>query len=517
MPGTIPCLDLHFPSVADHPDLPDMVSLALDDLAPAAIHEVGDDFAPTWRIFLSEPTRIDHAARQLAARFGATGLRIELVEVDDQDWAARSQAHLTRVTVGTITVAPPWDATPPADGVLVIVYPSTGFGTGHHQTTRLCLRLLQKVELAGRRAVDLGTGSGVLALAAWRLGASDIEALDDDEDAVVNARENLRLNGAESAITLRHADLRVDPVAPGDVVTANLTGALLISQAPSLIALVQPGGTLIVSGFLESEVDAIRAMYTPALTQVEDAGEDAWRALLFKRSADPTGLDRGVTASARAGGGVAVVGGERAAVEQARFGKAGRSRHPQIAGLADDLVAHQIAGVPRLFGIETVGPGPHARAPVELAQVVRRLHLGVVGDFHHVLQFVAQQGDQGVVGVFGVELNAHEAVARGARDKAHRRAHAVAQVVPRLDVDDDVGILDAPDQLPEGGRAVHAGGQQRCHATVHRAHARLGVGGVRPIGMDVGRQAQRDDKRQRRSHVRPPLREAAPIATICRP
>lgn len=260
-----------------------MVSLALDDLAPAAIHEAGDAVAPVWRVFLADPARIDDATQTLAARFRSTGLLVARVEVDDEDWAARSQAHLTRVTVGRITVAPPWDAAPASDSVVVIVYPSTGFGTGHHQTTRLCLRLLQQVELAGRRVVDLGTGSGVLALAAWRLGASDIEALDYDEDAVVNARENLRLNGAESAITLRQADLTVEPVAPGDVVTANLTGAMLIAQAPSLTALVRPGGTLIVSGFLAAEVDAICSVFTPELAHVEGAAEDAWRALRFMR------------------------------------------------------------------------------------------------------------------------------------------------------------------------------------------------------------------------------------------
>ena len=260
-----------------------MVSLALDDLAPAAIHEAGDDLVAVWRVFLADPTRLDAATQTLIGRFGSTGLRVVRVEVDDEDWAARSQAHLTRVSVGRITVAPPWDASAATDGVVVIVYPSTGFGTGHHQTTRLCLRLLQQVELAGRRLVDLGTGSGVLALAAWRLGASDIEALDYDEDAVVNARENLRLNGAESAITLRQADLTVEPIVPGDVVTANLTGAMLIAQAPSLTALVRPGGTLIVSGFLAHEVDAIGSTFTPELAYVEEAAEDAWRALRFMR------------------------------------------------------------------------------------------------------------------------------------------------------------------------------------------------------------------------------------------
>ena len=283
MPRTIPCLDLHFPSLAVQPDLPDLVSLALHDLAPAAIHEAGDDAAPIWRIFLADPAGIAAAAHQLGARFEAAGLRVVRAEVDDEDWAARSQAHLTRVTVGRITVAPPWDAAPPAEGALVIVYPSTGFGTGHHESTRLCLRLLQQVELTGTRAVDLGTGSGVLALAAWRLGASDIEAIDYDEDAVVNARENLRLNGAGSAITLRQADIRVEPVAPGDVVTANLTGALLVALASSIASLVRPGGTLILSGILAAEVDAVASAFSAELRQVDLAVENEWRALRFTR------------------------------------------------------------------------------------------------------------------------------------------------------------------------------------------------------------------------------------------
>jgi ribosomal protein L11 methyltransferase len=283
VPRTIPCLALHFPTLADQPDLPDLVSLALYDLSPAAIHEAGDDAAPVWRIFLADPARVDAAQRQLAARFDAFGLRIERVDVDDEDWAARSQAHLTRVTVGRVTVAPPWDAAPPADGLLVIVYPSTGFGTGHHETTRLCLGLLQKVPLTGRRAVDLGTGSGVLALTSWLMGASDVEALDYDEDALVNARENLRLNGAGSAIRLRHADVRTDTVAPGDVVTANLTGAMLVELAEPIAALVRPGGVLILSGILATELDAVGARFSSVLTRVEDASEGEWHAIQLVR------------------------------------------------------------------------------------------------------------------------------------------------------------------------------------------------------------------------------------------
>jgi ribosomal protein L11 methyltransferase len=281
----IPCLDLAFPGGAS--DLADRVALALDELTPAAIHETGDDQAPVWRVFLSDPAAIPRAARLLKARFGGEGLGVETAEVPDEDWAARTQAHLTRITVGAVTVAPPWDTPPTGSGTVITIYPSTGFGTGHHATTRLCLQLLQAAAPAGGRVVDLGTGSGVLALAAWRLGATDVEAIDYDEDAVVNARENLRLNGAADAIVLRQADVRVESPAPGDLVIANLTGALLISLAPAIIALVRPGGTLVISGFLGPEVEAMRAVFEPALTFVEQADEGAWRGLRFDRAPLP--------------------------------------------------------------------------------------------------------------------------------------------------------------------------------------------------------------------------------------
>ena len=283
MARTVPCLDLRFPPLAANPDLPDRVAAALDELAPAAIHESGDEAAPAWRVFLADASAIDEARAALDREFSSAGLTIARADVDDDDWAARSQAHLTRVEVGGIVVAPPWDATPPSTGVMVVVLPSTGFGTGHHQTTRLCLRMLQDVPIAGRRVVDLGTGSGVLALAAWRLGAADVDAVDYDADALANARENLDLNGAGDAIALRQADLAVDRLAPADIVVANLTGALLVAQAPVITALVRPGSTLIVSGILAEEVDGVRAAFSGTLAVVDERAEDEWRAIRFER------------------------------------------------------------------------------------------------------------------------------------------------------------------------------------------------------------------------------------------
>jgi ribosomal protein L11 methyltransferase len=280
----ITALDLRFPPLVLRPNLPDLVVLALDDLAPAAIHETGPDDSPTWRVFLTDATLTGKAAARLSAEFGALGLDVTLASIEDVDWAARSQAHLTRINVGRVTVAPPWDAAPPGGGVLVVIQPSTGFGTGHHQSTRLCLELLQRAGVAGRHMIDLGTGSGVLALAAWRLGAASVEAIDNDEDALINARENLRLNGVDSQIAIRQADLRTTSIEPADVVTANLTGALLISHADRIRGLAKPGGQLILAGFLAAESSDVLAAYAPPFEVAQLASENEWHAARLKRT-----------------------------------------------------------------------------------------------------------------------------------------------------------------------------------------------------------------------------------------
>jgi ribosomal protein L11 methyltransferase len=273
----LPALELRFPVLEPGSDLADRVLLALDDLAPAAIHESGTDTQPVWRVFLENPADVDRAGRELLETLAPDAVAVVRIEVDDEDWAARSQAHLTRVTVGAITVAPPWDLPSTPGPHVIVIHPSTGFGTGHHETTRLCLALLQETPLAGRRVLDLGTGSGVLAIAAWRLGAADVEAIDYDEDAIANAMENLRLNIGADAVALRRADLRVDAVGPADVVTANLTGALLIAQAARIASLVRPGGTLILGGILDTELDAVAASFAPPLSLEETRAEGEWR------------------------------------------------------------------------------------------------------------------------------------------------------------------------------------------------------------------------------------------------
>jgi ribosomal protein L11 methyltransferase len=162
-----------------------------------------------------------------------------------------------------------------------------GFGTGHHATTRLCLAALQTIDLTGASVLDVGTGSGVLAIAAVRLGATRALGLDDDHDAIQSANENLALNPPplpSQTVTFTVADLMTLELPAADVVTANLTGALLIRAAGRLRQAVRPGGVLIVSGLLVGERDDVLRAFsglTDEIMVIGEAEEDGWITVTF--------------------------------------------------------------------------------------------------------------------------------------------------------------------------------------------------------------------------------------------
>jgi ribosomal protein L11 methyltransferase len=275
-----PALDLRFAVDPSTAALQDLLYAALDDFQPLALQE--HESADGWRVFFRELSVRDAAAAALA-HFGDRGLlTIEPLLVPDEDWARRSQAGLTSVTVDRITVAPPWDTDQdlPAGHMLIVIDPSMGFGTGHHQTTRLCLALLQSIPVEGRGLIDVGTGSGVLALAGWKLGAAPVTALDNDPDAIQNARENIASNGAEGGIDADCRELAGMTDTPAGVVTANLTAAVLIHHAAQLRALVAPGGALIVSGFSGAEQPEVVQAFGLTLEDARFEGE--WAAALLR-------------------------------------------------------------------------------------------------------------------------------------------------------------------------------------------------------------------------------------------
>jgi ribosomal protein L11 methyltransferase len=267
---TWPALDVSVPAPARR----DLVLALLDDFHPTAIDESG----PWLRAFFGSFLDRDAAARALASQFSTSS-----IDVADEGWAERSQASLRAIRAGDLIVAPPWDI--PADGdasQTIVIRPSMGFGTGHHATTRLCLSALQTLPLAGARVVDVGTGSGVLAIAAARRGAAEVLAVDTDQDAIDCARENVDVNGVAAHVKLMTLDVRDVRESGFDLLIANLTGALLRISAETLLRMVRAGGHLVLSGFLLHEEDEVAGRFGPPAQMIRRDQEDEWGVLVLR-------------------------------------------------------------------------------------------------------------------------------------------------------------------------------------------------------------------------------------------
>jgi ribosomal protein L11 methyltransferase len=267
-----PALDVH--------SLSDLLLALVDDFSPTAVEEHDE----AMRLFFSSSDSRDAACAALRA----AGYRTDPLDVSDEDWARRSQEQLPPVVVGRIVVVAdpaPRAAEPDSvqpEPIQIVIQPSMGFGTGHHETTRLCLDALQAVDLTNAITLDVGTGSGVLAIAADLLGAARALGIDHDPDAIHSARENLRLNPRARRTSVFLADLMTAALPPADVVTANLTGALLVRAAGILAGAVRPGGTLILSGILANERDAVRGAFGGA-DVIGEGREAEWVLLALRR------------------------------------------------------------------------------------------------------------------------------------------------------------------------------------------------------------------------------------------
>jgi ribosomal protein L11 methyltransferase len=279
----------------------ELVSGVLTDFSPVAIHDLAERPLPPGGLWdptfppIPEPpptplhwnvcfNDVDERNRALdALRAALPDLSIEPVDLPDEDWAARSQRSLTKVTAGRFIIAPPWDL--PADDVdatVIVIEPSMGFGTGHHATTRMCLRLLSNLDVSDLTVIDLGTGSGVLSMAAALGGARSVLGIDIDQDAINSAETSAALNTLPDTITFKVADFRSVPPKPADLVLANLTGGMLTSTASQIGALVKTGGHLVLSGFDQSEVDGVRARFA-SFAERARLTEDNWVALHLQR------------------------------------------------------------------------------------------------------------------------------------------------------------------------------------------------------------------------------------------
>ena len=211
---------------------------------------------------------------------------VELVAkpIYEQDWSVSWREFFGVVdTGGRVVIVPSWIEHDPAPGQIAIhVDPGQAFGTGHHETTRLCLQALEDLVRPGMAVLDVGTGSGVLAIAAARVGAASVEAVDVDPIAVDVARANCEVNGVAERVHVRAGTLAADHENVYDVVVANISTPANVSLAPAFGRVVKPGGTLVLSGILAPDAGNVceaMAIYHLSLTAIRH--ERDWCLLEF--------------------------------------------------------------------------------------------------------------------------------------------------------------------------------------------------------------------------------------------
>jgi ribosomal protein L11 methyltransferase len=213
----------------------------------------------------------------------ARGAIVDAVPIPAVDWEALYRRHHRPVAIGErLLVAPPWDVPQAPGREVLVIEPGMAFGTGRHATTRACLEAIEAALAVDpvASALDVGTGSGVLALALARLGVRRVVALDTDAAVVPIARANLVRNAAGRVVVVAGplAALR----ARFDLVVANLLADAIVAEADALAAHVEAGGRLVLSGLLEAQLALVRAAY-PRWRVVETRAEDDWRTLTMIR------------------------------------------------------------------------------------------------------------------------------------------------------------------------------------------------------------------------------------------
>ncbi len=204
---------------------------------------------------------------------------IETAPVPDVDWTEAWKTRITSHQLGTLVVTPPWLAEGLDPATTIVIEPGMAFGTGEHPTTRGVVRLLPRQLREGAVVADLGAGSAVLAIAAAKLGAARVYAIELDGDAIPDAEKNVEHNGVADRVHVFEADAGalLPLVAPVDVVLANIISSVLIELMPVIGTSLKAGGTAILSGILREERETmLEVLAAHGWTVLEEDAEDIW-------------------------------------------------------------------------------------------------------------------------------------------------------------------------------------------------------------------------------------------------
>lgn len=205
-------------------------------------------------------------------------VRVEVAEAPSEDWASSWKSRFRPVYVSpAIVVCPPWERVDdPEGGFSLVIEPKTAFGTGQHETTRLALKMMHAIVSPGDIVLDVGTGSGILSLAAARFNAARVTGIDSDAQAIENARANMGLNGNPGNVAFRRGTIEC-VTGEYDVVVANIDARTLVRMLPALASRVAATGNLVLGGVLvQEQATLLKAVRASGLHAAEVFEQNGW-------------------------------------------------------------------------------------------------------------------------------------------------------------------------------------------------------------------------------------------------
>jgi ribosomal protein L11 methyltransferase len=238
-------------------------------------------------VYLSEDRNAPETVYMLTTRFASLGVKTEISTqgLNETDWANCWKKYYKPVRIGKhVVIVPMWEEfSPEADDVVVRMDPGMAFGTGTHETTALCAELIEKYMDRGVRALDVGTGSGILAILASKLGAAEIDALDIDHNSVRVAKENCEQNGTLN-VNCRQSDLIAKADGKYDFISANIVADIIIRMAQNVGDFLKDDGTLVVSGIIEPQAQQVVSVFAEkGFVLIDKLDKNDWNAFVFKK------------------------------------------------------------------------------------------------------------------------------------------------------------------------------------------------------------------------------------------
>ncbi len=227
---------------------------------------------------------IDEAVKNSQGSINFGTLETSRREVEGDDWIDIWKRHFRPIKLGNIVVCPEWIDYTPADGEKIVKLDNNmAFGTGEHETTAMCVKLLQKYVTPDSVCIDVGCGSGILGISAVKSGAKFAYLTDIDYLAVESAKHNAEINGVSERVEVAHSNLLDDASVKGDIMLANITAEILCGLAPSIPKNLKEGGVLILSGIIESRLDKVLSAFGAQNLKLKDKlREGEWFALSFE-------------------------------------------------------------------------------------------------------------------------------------------------------------------------------------------------------------------------------------------